>query len=367
MNKLDQKIQTINAQILKLSAEKSDLIAMELDFKGGEGSGRYPSGSGAQEKISETPKPYYPVTDKSQYVRDGLSSTSHEVIDVNIKQGASNGYDVVQVETESRDPNAPKGETTTLTVQIFSQSDANGDVAELRIDKVQDPDRNEVGTSPAFDKILQANIRDAIATHNEYYKNTKKHMSKLDQKIDAINAEILELVKRKSALLAIKEGVTSGTKGGEGSGRYPAGSSSQEKIDPVPKTNPVTAKSEAVKDGMATTSHEISNFNLGTEDRFGGGPNFMFEGEHTVIVEVQNFADANLTDAQSLAKLSVKIDVSEADDTRSATADVLEVTDADGNEVAMSDAFMKTMDTFLSDAVDQNNEAWADRQRENSY
>ena len=46
-------------------------------------------------------------------------------------------------------------------------------------------------------------------------------MSKLDQKIQEINAKILELNFKKSRLLAIKFGA----KGGEGSGRYPKGSS----------------------------------------------------------------------------------------------------------------------------------------------
>jgi hypothetical protein len=230
MNKLDQKITKINTQIPVLVRKKSNLLAIELGAKGGEGSGRYPSGSGSQEKISETRKPDYPVTDKSQYVRDGLSSTSHDIIDVNIKQGETSGNDVVQVEAESRDPNAPKGETTTLTVQIFSKLDENGDVAELTIDKVQDPDRNEVGTSPAFDKILQANIRDAIATHNDYYKNPKKHMSELDRMIKGISQEIVQLEQKVSLLNRIDFA----SKGGVGSGRYPAGSSQSSRL----KDNP---------------------------------------------------------------------------------------------------------------------------------
>lgn len=229
MSKLDQKITEINTQIPVLVRKKSNLLAIELGAKGGEGSGRYPSGSASQEKISETPKPYYPVTDKSQYVRDGLSSTSHDIIDVNIQKGETMGYDVVQVEAESRDPNAPKGETTTLKVAIFSKLNENGDV-EVRVDKVQDPDRNEVGTSPAFDKILQANIRDAITTHNDYYKNPKKHMSELDRMIKGISQEIVQLEQKVSLLNRIDFA----SKGGAGSGRYPAGSSESSRL----KDNP---------------------------------------------------------------------------------------------------------------------------------
>ena len=45
MNKLDQKIQEINTEILALNAKKSRLLAIKFDAKGGEGSGRYPAGS----------------------------------------------------------------------------------------------------------------------------------------------------------------------------------------------------------------------------------------------------------------------------------------------------------------------------------
>ena len=45
MNKLDQKIQEINTEILVLAGKKSKLLAIKFDAKGGAGSGRYPAGS----------------------------------------------------------------------------------------------------------------------------------------------------------------------------------------------------------------------------------------------------------------------------------------------------------------------------------
>ena len=51
MNKLDQKIQEINTEILALNAKKCKLLAIKFDAKGGVGSGRYPAGSSGGREV----------------------------------------------------------------------------------------------------------------------------------------------------------------------------------------------------------------------------------------------------------------------------------------------------------------------------
>ena len=94
MSKLDQKIQEINTEILELADKKSKLLAIKFDVKGGEGSGRYPAGSGGGRSDFRSPNDPVvvakPINDPVLYkeadrvsnnlakIRDTLGSTDEE-------------------------------------------------------------------------------------------------------------------------------------------------------------------------------------------------------------------------------------------------------------------------------------------------
>lgn len=92
MSKLDQKIQEINAKILALDGKKSRFLAIKFGAKGGEGSGRYPKGSGeARNTIAENMAKYtrqgVGSLQKASWAREQIDTTQRvEFIDWQLRQ-----------------------------------------------------------------------------------------------------------------------------------------------------------------------------------------------------------------------------------------------------------------------------------------
>lgn len=129
MSKLDQKIAEINAKILALASKKSRLLAIKFGAKGGEGSGRYPAGSGeAQNTVG------------AKYTREAVGSL--KTASWTRKQIDTSKGDA-KVKSELRDLRI------TATGQVFESEKDGGDSREATQSDVVNTIQSVLGMHPA--------------------------------------------------------------------------------------------------------------------------------------------------------------------------------------------------------------------------
>ena len=129
MSKLDQRIAEINAKILVLAGRKSRLLAIKFGAKGGEGSGRYPAGSGeAQNTVG------------AKYTREAVGSL--KTASWTRKQIDTSKGDA-KVKSELRDLKI------TATGQVFESEKDGGDSREATQSDVVNTIQSVLGMHPA--------------------------------------------------------------------------------------------------------------------------------------------------------------------------------------------------------------------------
>ena len=196
MNKLEQKIKRINEETADLEKSRSVLLKILHQSKGGEGSGRYPSGSSGGGDAGEVfgANPSNPTASKDSIPRGVRDEARHQ------KELQSDNFHTSTV-AKFRDMS-----TDSLK---FVQADARQAAENMRGITSMSARLKE---SQYLDEVIYAGAELAARAK---YDNSKKSVSKIDSLIFSVNSQIRALTKQKKSamLLHLELG-----KVGEGSG-----------------------------------------------------------------------------------------------------------------------------------------------------
>ena len=162
MSKLDQRIAEINAKILELACKKSRLLAIKFGAKGGEGSGRYPAGSGeAQNTVG------------AKYTREAVGSLKTASW---ARQQIDTSKGDAKVKSELKDLRI------TATGQVFETFKDGGDNKEATQSDVVNTIQSVLGMHPA-------DLRDVIFADNQIPENDIIGTPQIDFKVEKFSDE----------------------------------------------------------------------------------------------------------------------------------------------------------------------------------